>query len=221
MESALRDRRLLRRIGRLFRPYRGELWVIAGLIVVTSGLGVVSPLLLKVVFDRALFVRGGPRLGLLYVLLALMVAATVVGALVGIWQSYLTTAVGQRVLRDLRTHLYTHLQTLSLRFFTATRTGDIQSRLANDVGGLQSVITDTASTILSNTVTLISTVIAIPGPGSGAGQPLSDPDASHGGQVRLRSDSGRRSSFTPTPSSSRGAMRSRSPRPMAARSKPA
>ena len=127
MESALRDRQLLRRIGGLFRPYRRELWVIAGLIVVTSGLGVVAPLLLKVVFDRALFPPGGPRLDLLYVLLALMVASTVVGALVGIWQSYLTTAVGQRVLRDLRTRLYTHLQTLSLRFFTATRTGDIQA----------------------------------------------------------------------------------------------
>jgi ATP-binding cassette, subfamily B, bacterial len=161
VESALRDRPLLRRIFRLFRPYRRELWFIAGLIVITSGLGVVSPLLLKVVFDRALFVSGGPRLGLLFLLLALMVAATVVGALVGIWQSYLTTAVGQRVLRDLRTQLYTHLQSLSLRFFTATRTGDIQSRLANDVGGLQSVITDTASTILSNAVTLISTVIAL------------------------------------------------------------
>ena len=161
VESALRDRPLLRRIGGLFHPYRRELWVIASLIVITSGLGVVSPLLLKVVFDRALFVSGGPRLGLLYVLLALMVASTVVSALVGIWQNYLTTAVGQRVLRDLRTRLYSHLQSLSLRFFTATRTGDIQSRLANDVGGLQTVITDTASTILSNTVTLISTVIAL------------------------------------------------------------
>jgi ATP-binding cassette, subfamily B, bacterial len=161
VESALRDRRLLRRIAGLFRPYRRELGVIAVLIVVTSVLGVVGPLLIKVVFDKALFVSGGPKLGLLYELLALMVAAPVVSALVGIWQSYLTSAVGQRVLRDLRTRLYTHLQTLSLRFFTATRTGDIQSRLANDVGGLQSVITDTASTILSNTVTLISTVIAL------------------------------------------------------------
>jgi ATP-binding cassette subfamily B protein len=161
VESALRDRGLLRRIGTLFRPYRRELWLIAGLIVITSGLGVVSPLLLKVVFDRALFVTGGPRLGLLCELLALMVAAPVVSGLVGLWQSYLTTAAGQRVLRDLRTQLYAHLQSLSLRFFTATRTGDIQSRLANDVGGLQSVITDTASTILSNTVTLISTVVAL------------------------------------------------------------
>ena len=85
VESALRDRPLLRRIGGLFHPYRRELWVIAGLIVITSGLGVVSPLLLKVVFDRALFVSGGPRLGLLYVLLALMVASTVVSALDGVY----------------------------------------------------------------------------------------------------------------------------------------
>jgi len=112
IESALRDRRLLRRIAGLFRPYRRELLVIAVLIVVTSVLGVVGPLLIKVVFDRALFVKGGPKLGLLYELLALMVAAPVVSALVGIWQSYLTSAVGQRVLRDLRTRLYTHLQTL-------------------------------------------------------------------------------------------------------------
>jgi ATP-binding cassette subfamily B protein len=159
--SALADRPLLRRIAGLFRPYRRDLIVIAALIVITSGLGVVGPLLVKVVFDKALFVRNGPNLHLLYELVALMVAAPALSALVGVWQSYLTNAVGQRVLRDLRAHLYSHLQTLSLRFFTSTRTGDIQSRLSNDVGGLQSVITDTASTILSNTVTLISTVIAM------------------------------------------------------------
>ena len=124
MESALRDRPLLRRIERLFRPYRRELWVTGVLIVVASGLGVVGPLLVKVVFDKALFVKGGPNLGLLYGLLGLIVAAAVVSALVGVWQSYLTNTVGQRVLRDLRTQLYTHLQTLSLRFFTATRTAD-------------------------------------------------------------------------------------------------
>ena len=96
VESALRDRPLLRRIAGLFRPYRRELWGTAVLIVVASGLGVVGPLLVKVVFDKALFVKGGPNLGLLYGLLALIVAATVVGALVGIWQSYLTNTVGHR-----------------------------------------------------------------------------------------------------------------------------
>ena len=161
VQATLTDRPLLRRIASLFRPYRNDLVIIGILIVITSGLGVVGPLLVQVVFDKALFVMGGPKLVLLYWMLALMVAAPVTSSLVGVWQSYLTNAVGQRVLRDLRTELYSHLQTLSLRFFTATRTGDIQSRLANDVGGLQSVITDTASTILSNTVTLVSTVIAM------------------------------------------------------------
>ena len=79
MESALRDRPLLRRIFRLFRPYRRELWFIAGLIVITSGLGVVSPLLLKVVFDRALFVSGGPRLGLERLKLHLDLSAAMLG----------------------------------------------------------------------------------------------------------------------------------------------
>lgn len=161
LKLAATDRPLLRRIARLFRPYRRDLIVIAALIVVTSGLGIVGPLLVKVVFDRALFVPGGPKLGLLYWLLGAMIAAPVAASLVGLWQSYLTNSVGQRVLRDLRSDLYRHLQSLSLRFFTASRTGDIQSRIANDVGGLQSVITDTASTILSNAVTLISTIIAM------------------------------------------------------------
>jgi ATP-binding cassette subfamily B protein len=161
VKAAVGDRPLLRRITGLFRPYRRDLAVIAVLIVVTSALGVVGPLLVEVVFDKALFVRGGPDLGLLYWLLAGMVAAPVASALIGLWQSYLTNSVGQRVLRDLRSDLYRHLQSLSLRFFTASRTGDIQSRIANDVGGLQAVITDTATTILANSVTLISTLVAM------------------------------------------------------------
>ena len=90
-----------------------------------------------------------------------MVAIAVVSSVIGVYQSYLTNVVGQRVMRDLRATLYEHLQGLSLRFFTSTKTGEIQSRLANDVGGLQSVITDTASTLLSNSVILISTLIAM------------------------------------------------------------
>jgi ATP-binding cassette subfamily B protein len=155
------DRRLLRQVMGQFRPYRGQVLVVALLILVTSGLGVVSPLLIKVVFDRALFVPGGPRIGLLVKLVGLMIAVPVVASVVGVYQSYLTNTVGQRVMRDLRARLYEHLQSLSLRFFTATRTGEIQSRLANDVGGLQTVITDTASTILANGVILLSTLAAM------------------------------------------------------------
>jgi ATP-binding cassette subfamily B protein len=155
------DRRLLRQVVGQFRPYRAQVLLVALLILVTSGLGVVSPLLIKVVFDRALFVPGGPNLRLLVWLVALMIIIPVIASVVGVYQGYLTNTVGQRVMRDLRARLYDHLQSLSLRFFTATRTGEIQSRLANDVGGLQTVITDTASTILSNVVILLSTVVAM------------------------------------------------------------
>ncbi|HEX6678664.1 MAG TPA: ABC transporter ATP-binding protein [Actinomycetes bacterium] len=155
------DRQLLRQVVEQFRPYRGQVLVVALLILVTSGLGVVSPLLIKVVFDRALFAPGGPRIRLLVELVTLMIAVPVVASAVGVYQSYLTNTVGQRVMRDLRARLYEHLQSLSLRFFTATRTGEIQSRLANDVGGLQTVITDTASTILANGVILLSTLVAM------------------------------------------------------------
>jgi ATP-binding cassette subfamily B protein len=161
-ESGLKaDRRLLRQVVGQFRPYRGQVLVIGLLILVTSGLGVVSPLLVKVVFDRALFVPGGPKIGLLVQLVALMIVVPVIASAVWVYQAYLTNTVGQRVMRDLRARLYEHLQSLSLRFFTATRTGEIQSRLANDVGGLQTVITDTASTILSNGVILLSTLVAM------------------------------------------------------------
>jgi ATP-binding cassette subfamily B protein len=159
--ASLRDRHLLARVARLFRPHRREVGAVGLLILVTSGLGVANPLLVKVVFDRALFVPGGPRLGLLGQLVALMIAIPIVSSAVGVYQTYLTNDVGQRVMRDLRAQLYAHLQTLSLRFFTATRTGEIQSRLANDVGGVQTVVTDTAASILSNVVILLSTLVAM------------------------------------------------------------
>jgi ATP-binding cassette subfamily B protein len=161
VRDALRDRHLLRQVARQFIPYRGRVTVVALLILVTGGLGVASPLLIKVIFDRALFVPGGPKLGLLSWLVALMIVIPAVASVVGVYQAYLTNLVGQSVMRDLRAQLYAHLQKLSLRFFTGTRTGEIQSRLANDVGGLQTVITETASTILSNSVILLSTVVAM------------------------------------------------------------
>jgi ATP-binding cassette subfamily B protein len=159
--ASIRDRHLLRRVARQFRPYHREVGLVGLLILVTAGVGVANPLLVKVVFDRALFVPGGPRLRLLGELVALMVAIPIVSSVVSVYQTYLTNDVGQRVMRDLRAQLYTHLQTLSLRFFTATRTGEIQSRLANDVGGVQTVVSETASSVLSNVVILLSTVAAM------------------------------------------------------------
>jgi ATP-binding cassette subfamily B protein len=155
------DRNTTRRVIPLFRPYRLQVVWVVGLIVVTSTIGIVNPLLIQAVFNKALFVPGGPKLDLLYVLVAIMAAVPIVNGAIGILQVYETTKVGQQVMRDLRDRLYSHLETLSLAFFTNTKTGEIQSRLANDVGGVQSVVTTTASTILANVVTFVSSIVAM------------------------------------------------------------
>jgi ATP-binding cassette, subfamily B, bacterial len=150
-----------RRVVPLFRPYRAKVALVVGLIVLTSTIGIVNPLLIQAVFNKALFGPGGLRLHLLYILVAVMAAVPIVNGAIGILQTYETTKVGQLVMRDLRDRLYSHLQTLSLAFFTSTKTGEIQSRLANDVGGVQSVVTTTASTILANVVTFVSSIVAM------------------------------------------------------------
>src|SRR6266699_3784894 len=142
-------RNTARRIVTLFRPYRLQVAAVVGLIVVTSTIGIINPLLIQAVFNQALFVPGGPNLELLYILVGIMAAVPIVNGAIGILQTYETTKVGQLVMRDLRDRLYSHLETLSLAFFTGTKTGEIQSRLANDVGGVQSVVTTTASSILA------------------------------------------------------------------------
>ena len=159
--AARTGRDTARRVIPLFRPYRGRVVVVVGLIVLTSTIGIVNPLLIQAVFNKALFVPGGPKLDLLYVLVAIMAAVPIINGAIGIVQVYETTKVGQSVMRDLRDRLYAHLQTLSLAFFTGTKTGEIQSRLANDVGGVQTVVTTTASTILANVVTFVSSVVAM------------------------------------------------------------
>jgi ATP-binding cassette, subfamily B, bacterial len=154
-------RRLVPRVVSLFRPYRGRVTVLTLLILTSSAIGVVNPLLTKNVFDNALFPQGGPDLTLLYVLVGTMIVIALVGAVIGVAQTYFGSIVGQRVMQDLRDSLYSHLQRMSLRFFTGTRTGEIQSRIANDVGGIQSVVTDTASSIVANIVIVISTLVAM------------------------------------------------------------
>jgi ATP-binding cassette, subfamily B, bacterial len=153
--------RTLRRVAAAFGPYRATVAVIAVVIVVTAGLGVVNPLLIQQVFDTALFTPAGVDVERLLWLIAIMLAVPVVSGGLGVWQTYLANRVGQHVMRDLRDALYVHLHRMPLRFFTATRTGEIQSRLAHDVGGVQSVVTDTAASVLSNTVVLLSTVVAM------------------------------------------------------------
>jgi ATP-binding cassette subfamily B protein len=155
------DRSSAGRIVPLFRPYRLQVAAVIVLIVVTSTIGIINPLLIQAVFNKALFVQGGPNLHLLYVLVGVMALVPVVNGAIGILQTYETTRVGQAVMRDLRDRLYAHLETLPLSFFTNTKTGEIQSRLANDVGGVQTVVTTTASTILANVVTFVSSIVAM------------------------------------------------------------
>ena len=132
------------------------------LILVTAGLGVINPLLIKVVFDSALFPpTGGPNIDLLWMIVVAMGAIAIVSGGLGVVQTYWANKVGQNVMRDLRDTVYDHLQGMSLRFFTNTRTGEIQSRVSNDVGGIQQVVTSTLSDTISNTVIFVSTLAAM------------------------------------------------------------
>jgi ATP-binding cassette subfamily B protein len=155
--------RLGRRVWALFTPYRMSLVAIVVAVLVSSGLGIITPFLTQAAFDRALFPLGGGgvRLGLLAWLVAGMVAIPVISGLIGVYQTYQTTLLGNRVMADLRGRLFEHLLRLDLSFFTATRTGAIQSRLANDVGGVQSVLSETASSILGNVVTVLAALVAM------------------------------------------------------------
>ena len=151
-------RAYLRRIAVLFRPYRLRLAGVLGLIVLSSALGSVPAFLIKVVFDTALPEHD---LRLLNEVVAGMIAIAIVTGVLGVVQTLLSNQVGQRVMHDLRTSVYKHLQRLSLAFFTRTRTGEVQSRLANDIGGVQQVVTSTATSIVSNVTTVLATVVAM------------------------------------------------------------
>ena len=151
-----------RRIVATFRPYRSKVAFVSVLIIVISGLGLINPLMIKFAYEALL--REGPqaeRLSDLYTIVIIMLITPVVTGLLGLWQTWQNNIVGQNVMQDLRNALYAHLQHMPLKFFTSTRTGEIQSRLSNDVAGVQGVLTDTASSILSNVATVISTVVTM------------------------------------------------------------
>ena len=153
---------MLRRTVRLFRPYRFHVVSVAVLILVTASIGVINPLLIRTVFDSGLFPSsGGPDLQLLWILAAVMTSIAIANGIMGVIQTYMTNHVGQSVMRDLRDSVYAHLQGMSLGFFTSTRTGEIQSRISNDVGGIQAVVTSTLTDTLSNTVIFLSTLVAM------------------------------------------------------------
>ncbi|MDR0283783.1 MAG: ABC transporter ATP-binding protein/permease [Propionibacteriaceae bacterium] len=150
-----------RRIVALFKPYVRPIALMVVLVLITAGISVFPPLLTQRIFDEGLFAAGGVNLSRLVNLLILMVALLLVSNLIGIWQTWLTSKTGNRVMGDLRVKLFDHLQEMELAFFTKTKTGVIQSRLANDVGGVSTVLTNTVTSVVGNTVTVIASAITM------------------------------------------------------------
>jgi ATP-binding cassette, subfamily B, bacterial len=147
-----------RRILRLFRPYTGRLVVVGLLIAASSLVGLGSPFLLRGIIDNALPHKDT---GLLTLLALGMIGVALVSTVVGVYQTLLSTTVGQRIMRDLRVAVYAHLQRMSLAFFTKTRTGEVQSRIANDIGGMQAIVTSTATSIVSNVTVVVASAVAM------------------------------------------------------------
>ncbi|HET6672678.1 MAG TPA: ABC transporter ATP-binding protein [Agromyces sp.] len=158
---------LLRRIGELFAPHKPALITTVVLVLIGAALSVIPPLLTQRAFDDGLFPVGpdgeieGPNLPVLAMIVGAMIAVYIVSALLGVWQTWLTATIGNKVMGALRVRLFTHLQSMELSFFTRTKTGVIQSRLQNDVGGVAGVLTNTVSSVLGNTVTVISAFVAM------------------------------------------------------------
>ncbi|HEY9306824.1 MAG TPA: ABC transporter ATP-binding protein [Microbacterium sp.] len=152
-----------KRVVGLFRPYKWSIVITGFLVVAGAGIAVIPPLLVQRVFDDALFPLDGsaPDLGLLWKLVVAMIALFLFSAGLGVVQTWLTSTVGNRVTGDLRVKLFDHLQSMELGFFTRTKTGVIQSRLQNDVGGVSGVLTNTVTSILGNTVTVVASLVAM------------------------------------------------------------
>ncbi|MGW1597639.1 ABC transporter ATP-binding protein [Streptomyces sp. NPDC002343] len=150
--------RQVRRILRLFRPYRGRLAIVGLLVGASSLVSVATPFLLRETLDVAI---PEGRTGLLSLLALGMVLSAVLAGVFGVLQTLISTTVGQRVMHDLRTAVYGRLQRMSLAFFTRTRTGEVQSRIANDIGGMQATVTSTATSLVSNVTSVVATVVAM------------------------------------------------------------
>ena len=146
------------RILALFAPYRVRLAAVIALIIIAAGIGMISPFLLRAVLDTALPHHDAK---LLTELVLGMIAIPIVTGAIAVWQTYISNVVGQNVMHDLRAAVYRHLQRMSLAFFTRTRTGEVQSRIANDIGGIDSVVTTTATSIAQNATTVIASLVAM------------------------------------------------------------
>lgn len=152
------NRETTRRVAQSFRPYGKEVALTAVLVLASAGLGLLSPFFLQTIINDGLLKLNMSVVALYSIF---TIVATLGATGFNIWFGYLSVVVGQNIMRDLRNQLYAHLQGMALAFFTKTRTGEIQSRLANDVSGVQSVVSDTAASILSNVTTVLSTLIAM------------------------------------------------------------
>src|SRR5436309_3448255 len=152
------DSHTLKRVALAFSPYKIQIIIVLFAIILTTVLGLVNPFMIPFIFDDAIG-KGNEKL--LIILVSIMIVMPIITGLIGVGQTYLNNVIGQQVMRDFRNKLHAHLQSMSLRFFTSTRTGEIQSRLSNDVGGVQAVVTNTATSIVSNLSTVISTIIAM------------------------------------------------------------
>src|SRR5713101_5279665 len=152
------DSNTLKRVAKAFSPYKIQIIIVLIAIILTTVLGLVNPFMIQFIFDDAIGKRNEK---LLIILVSIMIIMPIITGLIGVGQTYLNNVIGQQVMRDFRNNLHKHLQSMSLRFFTSTRTGEIQSRLSNDVGGVQAVVTNTATSIVSNFSTVISTIIAM------------------------------------------------------------
>ena len=150
--------RQVRRILKLFKPYRARLAVVGLLVGAASLVTVATPFLLKETLDVAIPQN---RTGLLSLLALGMILSAVLTSIFGVLQTLISTTVGQRVMHDLRTAVYGRLQRMSLAFFTRTRTGEVQSRIANDIGGMQATVTSTATSLVSNLTSVVATIIAM------------------------------------------------------------
>jgi ATP-binding cassette subfamily B protein len=148
----------LRRIGRLFVPYRVRLGLLLGLIVFGSILSVASPFLLREAVDKGII---GHDLELLTWMVAGMIALAIVNGVISVAQTWISNQVGQRVMHDLRAAVYAHLQRMSLAFFTRTRSGEVQARIAYDIGGIDDVVTSTATSTVSTVATVTATIVAM------------------------------------------------------------
>ncbi len=147
-----------RRILALFRPYRGRLAGVLALIIVSAGASMLNPFLIRDALDNGIFRHQGT---VLTEAVLGMLGVAIFSNATGVWQTYMSNVVGQRVMHDLRAAVYHHLQRMSLAFFTRTRTGEVQSRIANDIGGLDAVLTNTATTIAQNATTVIAALVAM------------------------------------------------------------